>query len=112
MKSWFRWSVLALALAGLADGFYAYHYYFSRDGSAPRKAIIVPSGLGDREVDWEMREARRLHPDADLGNADQALLSYKGRVLDAWGFQTSGGKQIDVYFDIGPDKTPSGLTNR
>jgi hypothetical protein len=77
-----------------------------RDGSTPDKAIIVPAGLGDREVSWEMAQARRLYPDANLGDAVQGLVPYKGRLLDAYEFHTSSGKQINVFFDIGPDKKP------
>ena len=74
-----------------------------RDGSTPEKAIIVPSGLGDKEVAWEMAEAHRLYPDLNLGNAVQGLVPYKGRLLDAYEFHTSGGKQKNLFFDIGPD---------
>jgi hypothetical protein len=34
MKSWFGWTLLILAIAGVADGFYAYRWYFTRDGSS------------------------------------------------------------------------------
>ena len=29
MKSWFRWTLLVLVIAAVADGFYAYHWYFA-----------------------------------------------------------------------------------
>jgi hypothetical protein len=36
MKSWFGWTLLVLVIAAVADGFYAYHWYFARDGSSAR----------------------------------------------------------------------------
>jgi hypothetical protein len=76
-----------------------------RDGSTPEKAIIVAPGLPD-QVRWEMQQAHKFYPDANLGDAVQGLVPYKGRLLDAYEFHTSSGKQINVFFDIGPDKKP------
>jgi hypothetical protein len=53
-----------------------------------------------------MQQARKFYPDANLGDAVQGLVPYKGRLLDAYEFHTSSGKQINVFFDIGPDKKP------
>ena len=89
MKSRIVLTVAAFVVAAAGYGSYAYYRYFPRDGSTLDKAIIVPSGLGDQEVSWEMAEAHRLYPDANLGDATQWLVPYKGRLLDAYEFHTS-----------------------
>jgi hypothetical protein len=77
-----------------------------RDGSSFKKAIIVnvPQVL---EVQWIMLQIRKLHPDANLGDLEQGLVSYKGRVYDVYDLRTKKGKRIVMYFDIGKDEDPS-----
>ena len=36
MKSWFTWTLFVLVIVAVADGFYAYHWYFARDGSSAK----------------------------------------------------------------------------
>ncbi len=42
MNSWFGWTLVALFVVEAADAYYAYRWYFSRDGSSLRKSIVVP----------------------------------------------------------------------
>jgi len=69
-----------------------------RDGSSFEKAIIVPRNQPD-EVNWEFKQMRRLHPDADIVPVEQALASHGGRDYDLWVLKTPHGK-VTVYFDI------------
>ena len=76
-----------------------------RDGSSFEKAIIVNIGPA-QEVAWEMVQIRKFHPDANLGDAVQALASHNGRMYDVYEFHTKSGKKIGMFFDIGPEKKP------
>src|SRR4051794_463694 len=69
-----------------------------RDGSSFERAIIVGRDQPG-EVDWEFAQMRKLHPDAEIVPAEQALVSHDGRDYDLWVLKTPHGK-VTVYFDI------------
>jgi hypothetical protein len=102
MKSWFRWILLILVIAGVADGFYAYRWYFTRDGSTVKRAIVIRTNKND-EVQLEDQWMRRLYPLAGIIPLEQALLCRNGILYDFWLISTPSGKR-DMYFDLGPNK--------
>jgi hypothetical protein len=100
MKSWFAWTLLVLAVAGIIDGFYAYRWYFARDGSSVRRAIVIPQSehQAEDELAWIF-----AHHHGDLFPCEQALFCEGDRLYDQWNL----GKEPNLeffYFDLGVDK--------
>ena len=77
-----------------------------RDGSSFEKAIIV-NVSSVQEVDWIMRQIRKLHPDANLGDLEQGIAEHNGRLYDVYALHTDRGKEITMFFDIGAKSTPT-----
>jgi len=77
-----------------------------RDGSSIEKAIIV-NVSPVQEVAWIMAQIRKVHPDANLGDLEQYLVSQNGRRYDVYDLHTTKGKRIVMFFDIGKEEAPS-----
>jgi hypothetical protein len=100
MKSWFGWTLFILAIAGVADGFYAYRWYFSRDGSSLHRAIVIPQSelqLQD-EFAWVGE-----HHNGPMFPVEQTLVCDDGRLYERWTFGTAP-TQENLYFDLGRRK--------
>jgi hypothetical protein len=100
MKSWFGWTLLVLAIAAVADGFYAYRWYFARDGSSVRRAIVIPQS--EHQVQDEFAWVFAHHR-GDLFPSEQALFCEGERLYEQWNL----GKEPNLetfYFDLGVSK--------
>jgi len=96
MKSWFAWTLFVLALAAVADGFYAYHWYFAKDGSCVQKAIVIEPSEHQLEDEYAWVSQYR-------GGAlpvEQALFCVRGRLYEKWTFGLSTPHE-ELYFDLG-----------
>ena len=100
MRSWFAWTLLVLAIAAVADGFYAYHWYFVRDGSSVRRAIIIPQSehQAQDELAWVI-----AHHHGDLFPSEQALFCDGERLYEQWNLGKEPNLEI-FYFDLGVSK--------
>jgi hypothetical protein len=100
MKSWFGWTLLILAIAGVADGFYAYRWYFARDGSSVRRAIVIPQNghQAEDELAWVLANHR-----GDMFPSEQALFCQGDRLYEQWNLGKEPNLEI-FYFDLGVDK--------
>jgi hypothetical protein len=99
MKSWFAWTLFVLAIAAVADGYYAYQRYFARDGSTVTRAIVIPKS--EHQLEDEYAWVAK-HPEGAVFPVEQALFCRRGRLYERWTFGTSN--QREVYFDLGIDK--------
>jgi hypothetical protein len=97
MKSWFGWTLLVLAIAGVADGFYVYRWYFTRDGSSVRRAIMIPESEHQVQDEFAWVAA---HHHGDTFPSEQALLCDHGRLFEQWTLGTPPKQEI-FYFDLG-----------
>jgi hypothetical protein len=96
MKSWFGWTVLVLAIAAIADGYYAYRWYFAKDGSSVQRAVVIKPSEHQLEDEhaWISR-----HPEGATFPVEQALFCVRGRLYEKWTFGSPS--QRKVYFDLG-----------
>jgi hypothetical protein len=100
MKSWFGWTLFVLVCVAVADGFYAYRWYFSSDGSSVRRAIVIPPS--DHQANDELAWIFAHHRGA-LFPTEQGLFCEGDRLYEHW---TLGEKPpLEVYyFDLGVNK--------
>jgi hypothetical protein len=100
MKSWFAWTLFVLAVAGIIDGFYAYRWYFARDGSSIRRAIVIQQGEHEAkdQLAWIF-----AHHRGDLFPSEQALFCQGDRLYEQWNLGKEPNLEI-FYFDLGVNK--------
>jgi hypothetical protein len=74
-----------------------------RDGSSFKRAIIV-NVSPVQEVAWIRAQIGKHHPGIHVRSEEQGLVPHKGRLYDVYDLETTSGKHIVMYFDIGEDK--------
>jgi hypothetical protein len=96
MKSWFGWTLLVLAIAATADGYYAYRWYFAKDGSSVQRAVAIKPSKHQLEDEYAWISQ---HVEDATFPVEQALFCVRGRLYEKWTFGSPN--QREVYFDLG-----------